>query len=159
MDSYKGLEMKLDNNQKKRLIFSELFILQNKMETNFDKLLGEITSKQFLVVVIVSAFPSPPSLTEVARHAGCSRQNIKKVAAVLEKNGFITFATEKESRALRILLTPKFHEFYGKFMKTSASGLEVLFAGMGEAQIDELFNSLHQIEENINRMPDSDIKN
>ena len=78
----------------KKIIFAELFILQNKIQTKFDKWIGEISSKQFLILIIVAAFPMPPSLTEVALRAGCSRQNIKKVAAVLEKKGFISLSVE-----------------------------------------------------------------
>ena len=151
MDSYKSLEMHLDFMQKKRLIFSELFILQNKMQTKFDKLLGDITSKQLIILVIVKSFPYPPSLTEVAKHAGCSRQNVKKIASVLEKKGFITLITEKETRAVRIVLEQKFYDFFGDFMQKSGAGLEALFHGMSETQIDALFDGHHIIESNMDK--------
>lgn len=152
MNSYKGLEMQLDSMQKKRLIFSELFILQNKIQTKFDKILGDITSKQFIILAIVKSFPYPPSLTEVAKHAGCSRQNVKKVVAVLEKNGYVSLMSEKETRAVRIVLEQKFFDFYAIFMQKSGTGLESLFHGMNETEIDRLFSSLHLVEENIDRL-------
>lgn len=152
MDSYKGLEMQLDTMQKKRLIFSELFILQNKIQTKFDKILGDITSKQFIILVIVYSFPHPPSLTEVAKHAGCSRQNVKKVVAVLEKKGYVSFVSEKETRAVRIVLEQKFYDFYEVFMKKSETGLSDLFQGMSKTEIEGLFSSLHVVEENIDRV-------
>lgn len=151
MDTYKGLNMQLDLMQKKRLIFSELFILQNKIQTNFDKMLGSISSKQFIILVIVVSFPYPPSLTEVAKHAGCSRQNVKKIASVLEKNGFITLVPEKGTRAIRIVLEQKFYDFYDDFMEKSGVGLEILFDGMTETQIEALFDGLHMVENNIDR--------
>lgn len=154
MNSYKGLEMELDDMQKKRLIFSEFFILQNKIQTNFDKILGDITSKQFIILVIVSSFPKSPSLTDVAKHAGCSRQNVKKVVAVLEKNGYVTLVSEKDTRAVRIVLTKKFYEFYELFLQKSESGLETLFFGMKREEIDSLFAGLHKVEENVNRLID-----
>lgn len=149
MDSYKGLKMQLDDLQKKRLIFSELFILQNKIQTKFDRLLGDITSKQFIILVITQAFPYPPSLTEVAKHAGCSRQNVKKVTAVLEKKGFLTLVPDKESRAVRIVLEQKFFDFFDLLMEKSQEGLDALFLGMGENEIEQLFSHLHQIEQNL----------
>lgn len=152
MDSYKGLEMQLDSTQKKRLIFSELFILQNKIQTKFDKILGDITSKQFIILVIVNSFPFPPSLTEVAKHAGCSRQNVKKVVSVLEKNGYVSLMSEKETRAVRIVLEQKFYDFYEVFMQKSETGLEDLFYGIDETEIDGLFSSLHLVEKNIDRL-------
>lgn len=152
MNSYKGLEMQLDTIQKKRLIFSELFILQNKIQTKFDKILGDITSKQFIILMIVNAFPFPPTLTEVAKHAGCSRQNVKKVAAVLEKNGYIKLTPEKGSRAVHIVLEPKFYDFFEVFMQKSGDGLEDLFEGMNESEIDGLFTSLHLVEQNVDKL-------
>ena len=152
MDSYKGLKMQLDTMQKKRLIFSELFILQNKMQTNFDKILGDITSKQFIILMIVDAFPCPPTLTEVAKHAGCSRQNVKKVAAVLERKGYISLNSEKGSRAVRIVLEQKFYNFFEVFMQKAGAGLEELFRGMNEADIESLFKGLHLVEQNIDKM-------
>lgn len=152
MDSYKGLEMSLDSMQKKRLIFSELFILQNKIQTKFDKILGDITSKQFIILMIVNSFPNPPSLTEVAKHAGCSRQNVKKVVSVLEKKGFISLLSEKETRAVRIILKQKFFDFYDVFLQKSESGLEDLFWGMDEAEIEGVFSGLHLVEKNVDRL-------
>ena len=152
MDSYKGLKMQLDDMQKKRLIFSELFFLQNKIQTKFDRILGDITSKQFIILVIAQAFSYPPSLTEVAKHAGCSRQNVKKVTAVLEKKGFLTLVPDKDSRAVRIVLEQKYFDFYELFLQRSESGLETMFAGMNADDINQLFSSLHQVEENINKL-------
>ena len=151
MDSYKGLQMQLDSMQKKRLIFSELFILQNKIQTRFDKILGDITIKQFIILMIVNSFTYPPSLTEVAKHAGCSRQNVKKVVSVLEKNGYVTLTPEKETRAVRIALEQKFFDFYDVFMRKSGTGLEALFLGMDEKEIEGVFYGLHLIEKNVDR--------
>lgn len=155
MESYKGLEMQVDETQKKRLIFSELFILQNKIQTKFDKILGDITSKQFIILVIVSSFPDPPSLTDVAKHAGCSRQNVKKVVAVLEKNGFLSLVPEQGTRAVRIVLQQKFFDFYEVFLEKAAVGLDDLFHGMSEREIDDVFRGLHSIEANVNRLIES----
>lgn len=149
MDKYKGLPMNLDVINIKRLIFSEFFILQNKIQTRFDKVLDEITSKQFIILVIVESFPEPPSLTDVAKHAGCSRQNIKKICEILRGKGYLSFITTPGTRAVRIVLEPKFYEFYGEFMEKSASGIEVLFANMTVKEIDLLFELLHKVDNNI----------
>ena len=148
---YKGLEMNLNPQMEKRLIFSELFILQNKIQTKFDKVINEITSKQFIILMITKSFREPPSLTEVANHAGCSRQNVKKIVAVLEQKGFVKLVPEKGTRAIRIHLQEKFHTFYDEFMHVWGDGIEVLFQGMSEQQIHALFVSLHLVEENVDR--------
>ncbi len=155
MDKYQGLNIKMDLITKKRLIFSSFFILQNRMQTLFDSYLEDITSKQWLIMVIVSTFPNPPSLSEVAEHAGCSRQNVKKIAVVLEKKGFIELITEKETRAVRIVLKQKFYDFYKPFEEKSTIGIEKIFQGMSSVQIEELFQSLNIIENNISEFANS----
>ena len=64
---------------KKKLIFSGVFVLENKLHTILDRYLKGITSKQWLVLVVASSFPSPPDLSSVGKVLGCSRQNIKKL--------------------------------------------------------------------------------
>ena len=152
MNKYSNLNIPMDLMMKKRLIFSSIFILGNKMQTSFDKYLEEITSKQWLIMMIVSAFPKPPSLTQVAKNAGCSRQNVKKIAAVLEKKGFVEFTTEKNSRAVCIVLTQKFYEFYRPFLEKSIVAIEALFEGLNEEQIEAFFNSLNIIDQNIDKL-------
>lgn len=151
MNKYDELNIELNLITKKKLIFSSFFILQNRMQTLFDSYFDDVTSKQWLIMIIVSALPTPPSLSEVASHAGCSRQNVKKIAAVLEKKGFIEFISDNETRAVRIILTQKFYDFYKEFSKKSVEGVEKIFAGMDETQIENLLKSFNTIEENINK--------
>ena len=47
---------------KKKLIFSGVFVLENKLHTILDRYLKGITSKQWLVLVVASSFSSPPDL-------------------------------------------------------------------------------------------------
>lgn len=136
----------------KKIIFAELFILQNKIQTKFDKWIGEISSKQFLILIIVAAFPTPPSLTEVALRAGCSRQNIKKVAAVLEKKGFISLSGEQGSRAVRIVLQQKFFDFYDSFIEKAELGLNRLFSTVSSSEASSFLDSLKKIKENVEKM-------
>lgn len=149
MNRYEGLNLEMNLMTKKRLIFTSFFILQNKMQTLFDNQWEEITSKQWLILMIASAFPQPPSLTEVAAHAGCSRQNVKKIAAILEKKGYVELVTETDMRAVRIVLTKKFHEFYQPFVEKSALGINALFGGMTNEEIETFFYLLGKLGDNV----------
>lgn len=151
MERYKGLDLDIDLMMQKRLIFSNFFVLQNKMQTLFDNHWKELTSKQWLILIIASVFPEPPSLTEVAAHAGCSRQNIKKIAVILEKKGFINLMTEKETRAVRLVLTQKFYDFYHPFLEETNISINYLFEGMTDDEIVTFFNLLHRFGNNIDQ--------
>ena len=76
-------------NQRKA-IFSTLFIAGNKLQTLFDNYIPEVSLKQFMLLSIVRQSKEPLTFTQLGNLLGCSRQNIKKLANVLMKKGFIT---------------------------------------------------------------------
>ncbi len=93
---------------KKKLIFSGVFVLENKLHTVLDRYLKGITSKQWLVLVVSSSFDAPPDLSRVGKALGCSRQNIKKLALALEKEDIVELKESKnDGRSLCIHLTDK----------------------------------------------------
>ena len=79
-----------DSESQKKAIFSTLFIAGNKLQTLFDKHIPEISLKQFMLLSIVRQSEKQLTFTQLGTLLGCSRQNIKKLADVLMKKGFIT---------------------------------------------------------------------
>ena len=73
-----------------KAIFSTLFIAGNRLQTLFDSHIQELSLKQFMLLSIVRQSQEPLTFTQSGNLLGCSRQNIKKLADVLEKKGFIT---------------------------------------------------------------------
>lgn len=76
-------------NQRKA-IFSTLFIAGNKLQTLFDSHIPEVSLKQFMLLSIVRQSKEQLTFTQLGNLLGCSRQNVKKLADVLAKKGFIT---------------------------------------------------------------------
>ena len=114
------MEEDIDLLWKKKLIFSGVFVLENKLHTVLDRYLEGITSKQWLVLVVSSSFPAPPDLSKVGKALGCSRQNIKKLALVLEKEGMVSLIeSESDGRSLCIHLTVK-----GRIILQNSKNLE-----------------------------------
>ena len=62
-------------------LFASLFILQNRLQTAGEKLQTEISMKQWLLLAMAECCPEPRTLTNIGELMGCSRQNIKKLAA------------------------------------------------------------------------------
>ena len=94
-------------NQEKA-IFSTLFIAGNKLQTLFDKRIPEISLKQFMLLSIVRQSNEQMTLTQLGEILGCSRQNIKKLAEVLKKKGFIHIEQSLyDTRAMSIIPTNK----------------------------------------------------
>ena len=114
------MEEDIDLLWKKKLIFSGVFVLENKLHTVLDRYLEDITSKQWLVLVVASSFSTPPDLSKVGKALGCSRQNIKKLAMALEKEGMVRLKeSESDGRSLCIHLTDK-----GKTILQNSKDLE-----------------------------------
>lgn len=114
------MEEDIDLLWKKKLIFSGVFVLENKLHTVLDRYLEGITSKQWLVLVVSSSFPTPPDLSKVGKALGCSRQNIKKLALALEKEGMVSLIeSESDGRSLCIHLTVK-----GRIILQNSKNLE-----------------------------------
>mgnify|MGYP000846988045 CR=1 FL=1 len=134
----------------KRLIFSAVFIEENKLETALNRNMKDITSKQWLLLVIASSFPEPPSLTEVGQQMGCSRQNVKKIASILEKNGYIELKDNlRENRATCIIIKEKFKEFSEAMEKDTEKVFSILYKGFTEDQIKEFYKLTCMFSKNI----------
>lgn len=125
---------------KKKLLFSGVFVQENRLHAIMDRYLKEITCKQWLVMVVADAFDAPPDLSTAAKMLGCSRQNIKKLAVSLEKAGYVKLEpSENDGRSLCIQITDK-----GKIIIQNSKNLEdkvhqSLFRDFSDREVEEYF--------------------
>ena len=64
---------------RRKAIFSTLFIAGNKLQTIFDSRIPEVSLKQFMLLSIVRQSKEQLTFTQLGNLLGCSRQNIKKI--------------------------------------------------------------------------------
>ena len=57
----------IDLKWKKKLLFSGVFVQENRLHAIMDRYLKEITSKQWLVMVVADAYDNPPDLSTLAK--------------------------------------------------------------------------------------------
>lgn len=100
--------------QKKAYIFGAIFFLSNRIQNEGDKVFNEITTKQwFLLISIIRSGVKNPTLTEISKIIGYSRQNVKKLSVHLEKAGLVELQKDiNDSRVLRISLTDKCYNYF-----------------------------------------------
>ena len=114
-------------NQRKA-IFSTLFIAGNKLQTLFDNRIPEVSLKQFMLLSIVRHAKKPLTFTQLGNLLGCSRQNIKKLADVLRKKGFITIQrSPQDTRAMCICPTEKVADYFANDFAEYQEELKYLF--------------------------------
>jgi len=130
----------------KKAIFSTLFIAGNKLQTLFDNHIPEVSLKQFMLLSIIRQSNEPLTFTQLGNILGCSRQNIKKLADILMKKGFIIIQkSPHDTRAMCIKPTEKVNNYFQNEFSTYQEELKYLFEVYTEEEIETLFTLLSKL--------------
>lgn len=133
-----------ENRQK--AVFSTLFIAGNKLQTLFDNHIPEVSLKQFMLLSVIRQSKEPLTFTQLGDLLGCSRQNIKKLADVLMKKGFISIQhSPRDSRAMCICPTKKADHYFQKEFSQYQEELKFLFEVYTDSEIETLFILLSKL--------------
>ncbi len=148
----------------RKAIFSTLFIAGNKLQTLFDNHIPKVSLKQFMLLSIVRQSKEPLTFTQLGNLLGCSRQNIKKLADVLMKKGFIIIKQSPlDTRAMCICTTEKVNDYFQNDFLEYEEELKYLFEVYTEKEIETLFILLSKLYAGIEnlekRVADEDINN
>jgi DNA-binding MarR family transcriptional regulator len=151
-----GRVLKASND--KYFIHGGIFLLSNKMQAVGDRITGEITTKQwFLLLFIRGMDEALPSITEIAKQMDSTRQNVTQMLRVLEKNGFVSLSViPEDKRSVGVSLKEKAYEMLDEISKTGAHFIQRLFEGISESEtacaagvLRKLFENLEEMEEEI----------
>lgn len=134
----------------KKLLFAGVFIQENRLHTIFDRY-NEMSSKQWLLMVICNSFDTTQDLTTLGAAMGCSRQNVKKLALQLEKNGYVVLEkSKKDARSLCVKGTEKGIEFAKKNEALVDKLHETVFKEFTDEEIEKYYQMsikmMHGIE-------------
>lgn len=136
-----------------KAIFSTLFIAANRLQTIFDKDVPDITLKQFMLMTMVKQTKEALTLTELGELLGCSRQNIKKLAGVLEKKGFVKIEKDADDlRAAKIRQTQKLESYFEQMSKAYQEKLGLIFEDYSDEEISLLFELMMKLYGGIERL-------
>jgi len=135
-------------------VFGTIFTLSNRMQLVGDRLDAQLTVKQWLFLAgVMSCEHAEPMLTEIAARIGTSRQNVKKIASILERQGFILMQKDPgDARALRIQLTEACLVHLKRREETERRFLETLFHGFDSAELSSLSGMFEKLEKNMAEM-------
>ena len=142
-----------------KAIFATLFIAGNKLQTIFDREYPDITLKQFMLLIMVTQTKEELTFTQLGKLLGCSRQNIKKLAAVLEKKGFVELKQNKRDiRAATILPATKLKKYFDDASELHRQNLDRLFLYFSDEEIQQLFYLLAKLHSCIDRLENDNEK-
>ncbi|UNK21164.1 MarR family transcriptional regulator [Paenibacillus sp. N3/727] len=140
--------------EKKAYIFGGILTLANRLQVLGDKLDENVTLKQWLLIAVISKFGrSSPTISEVAEMIGNSRQNVKKMALILERQGFVSLMKDDhDARIFRIHLTPKCIAYFQSRGEKEAQFMDALFDAFDENLTDGLYEGVRKLADNVIRM-------
>jgi MarR family transcriptional regulator, negative regulator of the multidrug operon emrRAB len=131
----------------KKLLFVSVFIESNRLQSTLDRNADEISSKQWLLLAMTGAFNEPPSLSEMGEAMGCSRQNVKKIASILEKKGYITLEKAiKDNRTVCIVMTDKYRKYSKKLETVDDEVLDAVFGDFSNRELEEFLGFVQKLE-------------
>ena len=121
-------------------IFNSLFIVGNKLQTIFDNHIAELSLKQYMLLSLMAQSKEKLTFTQLGNLLGCSRQNIKKIANVLEKKEFVNIEQNpNDSRAYCLCLTAKAEKFLSSDFMKYREELNYLFEEYSDEEMNVLF--------------------
>lgn len=138
-----------------KAIFSTFFIVGNKLQTFFDNDSTDISLKQFMLLTMVRQSKEQLTFTQLGTLLGCSRQNIKKLAQVLEQKGYVVIMkSEKDVRASCISPTQKMVTYFDEIALYHAKQLQEIFKLYSDEEVTQMFHlfmKMHASMENLEK--------
>lgn len=96
----------MDIDQLKAELFGTLFVLANRLQVLGDQMDDQISTKQWLLLaVLFKEGGRECTLSRLAELTGSSRQNVKKMAQILQSKGFLTLRKPEEDKR-SLLVSP-----------------------------------------------------
>ena len=128
-------------------LFGSAFVLVQHLGRRMDALLEpmDLTTRQWLLLAVLSKAGRPLSLTDAAALYGSSRQNVKEIALGLERRGYLRLeADPTDGRALLLHRTPLVAQSF-ETPDAQAQGTDFLagiFAGLSPTEQADLHRLL-----------------
>jgi DNA-binding MarR family transcriptional regulator len=126
-------------------LFRLVLATAGRMRTALDRELAAsgITTQQAALLQCVQAQPEAPTMGTVAQAMSMTHQNVKQIALVLQRKGFLDIVVdEADRRARRLVLTAHHHRFWARRNPHDFSVVEGLSAGLDDAEVKALVELL-----------------
>lgn len=136
------------------MIFALIFMLSNQLQTIGDSFFEEVSTKQWLVLLVLGIMDDyTPTLSELAEGVGSSHQNVKQLVLKLEQKGYVElYKDEADARRLRIKATPKCQEFSAAYDEKSQIFMKQLFSSFSKKDLSATKKVLYSMRNIIEGM-------
>jgi len=126
------------------------FLIEQRWRYFIDKSMEPdgLTTKQWLMLIVVATgFKTPPSIQEVAEAMSTTHQNVKQVAAGLERGGFMTLERDPDNRRIiRLKVTEKCFAVFKSREESDVKTILYMFENLTDDEMKALFNIIAKME-------------
>ena len=130
-----------------------LSAFDNRFQALADKLIGEISWKQFFTIICINMCKESPTINELAEIMGSSHQNVKQILLKLEKKEFVEIVPDSnDKRKQRVILTEKCMQFCNDNDDKSTMVMKSMFEGITQEQLQVTIQTIIQMEDNLKRI-------
>lgn len=146
--------MKIPSN-KKYVLFGGTFVLANKLQVVADKIIQGLSTKQWFLLRNLSDFPAdqPPTITTLAKATDTSRQNVRKMLAVLQREGYITIHNDiNDQRSQHVILTDSGKTALELSAQEASPFFSALFSGITDQECSAAANVLIKMVHNLEKL-------
>ncbi len=127
-----------------------LSAFDNRFQATADRLIGEISWKQFFTIICINLCKENPTLRQLADVMGTSHQNCKQLLIKLEKKGFVALTPDPmDKRKQRITLTPACLAFCQQNDERSMALMAQMFQGIPQEDILATIRTITQMEKQL----------
>lgn len=127
-----------------------LSAFDNRFQAMADRLIGEISWKQFFTIICIQLCKESPTLQQLADVMGTSHQNCKQLLLKLEKKGFVALDPDPaDRRKQRIRLTEHCLAFCQQNDQRSQQLMQQMFAGIPEEHLRITIRTIMQMERQL----------
>lgn len=142
-----------ENMDPRYIIFGNLFLVANRLQTVMDNEAKDLTAKQWFLILMLGMFDNPPTLKELAKMCDTSHQNTKQIVLKLEAKGFVRIEKdEKDGRAMRIIATEKCKEWDEANREFSTTFINTMFDHLTKEEIAITCSSLFKLYDSLGEM-------
>ena len=137
--------------EKTQRVFGYTLLLGNKLQLFGDSVMEEFSLKQWFLLIMINEMPmDSPSVNQISKFMGTTRQNIRKMLVILEKKGYIDMQpSEKDARAFCVTLTDKAKNYIDTHEKWNEELLELLFQGISERELEVFMKVSEKLFQNL----------
>ena len=122
----------------------EISRLANSLQSVMDMGMADITSRQWLPLMILGRCDAPPNLNELAQKCGITRQSAKQLVDKLEEKGLVCLERNgSDRRNISIVITEKGRSWGEDNLDRNVRFVSELFDGISKEDI-QVFADVQQ---------------